>query len=532
MNHSVQTPTQRHTSAVRPHRPATGPRGHIGRIVAGSLATGLVAGVLLAFAPFIPASETGATGALLCGFALGWALLAVLSVRFTDQPQRWAAVPAAFMGLGGLLLIGFGSSAQHVLTWVWPPALLGVVIWMVVQTRRQVRSTAARVLLYPVFAILAVAAVGGGVETVLEAYDAHHYPMAGQLVDVDGHGMHLSCTGTGSPTVVLEPGAGDMASTMAWIAPAVARDTRVCVYDRPGRGWSHESDAPQDGTRVAADLHTLLHAAHVPGPYVLAGHSFGGLYVLAYAAHYPADVAGMVLIDSTAPTTAAPGAVAPAVRNDVLVRASALASIVSRVGLGRLYALISYGTLPSPAREEVRASISTPATLHVDDRRVRRRGTPRCRRRPSCALSATRRCSSSPRAAAAPRAGSRTRTSWPGCRPTRRTASSTEPPTRCSSRTRPRPRRRPRPSARSSRRSGPGHRSPSRPAPSSRARYALTAYRARRRPGQPRRRPSAPSPAPRCGREPGDSTGATRRVPRHSVVPAPRGAPTPRRRAT
>ena len=371
MNHSVQTPTSDTPPRSAPTVSATGPRGHIGRIVAGSLATGLVAGVLLAFAPFIPASETGVTGAILCGFALGWALLALLSVRNTDQPQRWAAVPAAFMGMGGLLLIGFGTSAQNVLSWVWPPALLGVVIWMVVQMRRQVRSTAARVLLYPVFAILAVAAVGGGVETVLEAYDAHQYPMAGQLVDVDGHGMHLSCTGTGSPTVVLEPGAGDMASTMAWIAPAVARDTRVCVYDRPGRGWSQESDAPQDGTRVAADLHALLHAAHVPGPYVLAGHSFGGLYVMAYAAHFPADVAGMVLVDSTAPTTAGPGAVAPAVRNDVLVRASALASIVSRVGLGRLYALVSYGTLALSGARGGAGQHLRPATLRVDDRRVR-----------------------------------------------------------------------------------------------------------------------------------------------------------------
>jgi pimeloyl-ACP methyl ester carboxylesterase len=364
MNHAARQSTITETpQGSDPTAPAIAPRGRVGRIVAGSLATGLIAGLLLVVTPFVPASEAGATGAILVGFALGWAMLAVLSTRYTDHPQRWAAVPAAFMGLGGLLLIGFGSTAQNVLSWVWPPALLAVVIWSLVHARRQVRSTGARVLLYPVFALLAVAAVGGGVETVLEAYDTSHYPMAGQLVDVDGHSMHLNCTGTGSPTVVLEPGAGDMASTMAWIAPAVARDTRVCVYDRPGRGWSEESDAPQDGTRVATDLHTLLHAAHVPGPYVLAGHSFGGLYVMAYAAHYPADVAGMVLIDSTAPTTAGPGAVAPAVRNDVLVRASALTSVVSRIGLGRLYAMVSYGTLPSPALEEVRASISTPATL-------------------------------------------------------------------------------------------------------------------------------------------------------------------------
>ncbi len=363
MNPSVRQST--HTDATLGSAPEApiGPRGHLGQIVAGSLAAGLVAGVLLVFAPFIAADDTGATGAILCGFALGWAMLTVLSVRFTDQPQCWAAAPALFMGLGGLLLIAFGSTAQQVLTWVWPPAMLALIVVTFVRARRRLHSTSARVLLYPVLAALALASVGGGVETVLEAYDASHYPMPGRLVDVDGHRMHLRCSGTGSPTVVLQPGAGDMASTMAWIAPAVARDTRVCVYDRPGRGWSDPVDTPQDGIRVADDLHTLLHNAHVPGPYVLAGHSFGGLYVLAYAAHYPDDVAGMVLIDSTAPTSPAPRTDAPVGRNDLLVRATSLVSVVSRVGLGRLYSLASYGTLPSPAREEVRASISTPATL-------------------------------------------------------------------------------------------------------------------------------------------------------------------------
>ena len=82
-------------------------------------------------------------------------MLAVLSVRFTDQPQRWAAAPAAFMGLGGLLLIGFGSSVHDVLGWVWPPALLALVVWMIVRARRQLRSRSGRWLLYPVLAVLA-----------------------------------------------------------------------------------------------------------------------------------------------------------------------------------------------------------------------------------------------------------------------------------------------------------------------------------------------------------------------------------------
>ena len=75
------------------------------------------------------------------------------------------------MGLGGLLLIGFGSSVHGVLSWVWPPALLALVVWMVVRARRQLRSRSGRWLLYPVFALMAVAAIGGGYETVAEALD-------------------------------------------------------------------------------------------------------------------------------------------------------------------------------------------------------------------------------------------------------------------------------------------------------------------------------------------------------------------------
>ena len=360
---SASTITTSSQSTLSSTAPTGSSKRRLRRVVAGSLAAGLVAGVLLVFAPFIPAGEAGATGALLIGFAFGWLLMALLSVRFTDQPQRWAFAPAAFMGLGGLTLIAFGSSAQHVLSWVWPPALLTITVWMVVQTRRQTLGAGARVLLYPVFAFLALASIGGGIETVLEAVDTARHPMTGEVVDVDGHGMHLSCAGTGSPTVVLEPGGGELSSNLGWITPAVARDTRVCVYDRPGRGWSDPTDTPQDGSRVAADLHTLLHAAHVPGPYLLAGHSFGGLYVLTYAARYPDEVAGMVLIDSTSPTIPAPQTQPQTASDGPLARGSALASVAARVGLGRLYSLTSYGDLPTQSRDEVRATISTAATL-------------------------------------------------------------------------------------------------------------------------------------------------------------------------
>jgi pimeloyl-ACP methyl ester carboxylesterase len=83
--------------------------------------------------------------------------------------------------------------------------------------------------------------------------------MSGELVDVGGHRLHISCTGTGSPTVVLEGGLGEPSTMMAgWIAPSVATTTRVCVYDRAGRGWSEPAPDSQDGLAVVADLHTLL----------------------------------------------------------------------------------------------------------------------------------------------------------------------------------------------------------------------------------------------------------------------------------
>jgi pimeloyl-ACP methyl ester carboxylesterase len=359
-------PTTKDKGRDRPSHPDPGPRGKIGWIVAGSLATGLLAAVLLAAAPFIPAEERAVTGAVLCGFALGWAMLAVLSVRFTDQPQQWAAAPALLMGLGGLLLVGFGSPVHQVLNWVWPPAMLVLAVWMLVCVHRQLHSRGGRWLLYPVIAMLALASIGGGYETLREAADAKAYPMPGRLIDVGGHSLHLSCTGSGTPTVVLEPGGGGMSSILGWIAPAVARDTRVCVYDRAGRGWSEPADTAQDGAQIATDLHTLLQRGHVPGPFVLAGHSFGGLYVLTFAARYPDEVAGMVLVDSTAPASAAnPGTPSPGHggSNDAMSRVSALVSTAARLGLARLYAQSDFGSLPPRSRDEVRASVATAGML-------------------------------------------------------------------------------------------------------------------------------------------------------------------------
>ncbi|WP_104182245.1 alpha/beta fold hydrolase [Arthrobacter sp. B0490] len=331
--------------------------GHIGWLVAGALMVGVVAALLLAVAPFIPATESGVTAGLLLGFALGWALLAVLSVRLTDRPQKWAWGPALFMGLGGLLLVVFGAPLQEVLAWVWPPALLVLGVWMVVRIRRQLPSRSARALLYPVIALLVIASLASGYETVRGVVTAGAAPGSGRLIDVGGHRLYLDCIGSGSPTVVLEPGAGLTSSDLALIAPKVAHDTRVCVYDRAGRGWSEPADAPQDGARIAADLHTLLQRGDEAGPYVLAGHSFGGLYALTFAARYPGEVAGLVLVDSTAPA-AEPAAEEPTHPDDTTSRLSALVGAAGRLGIGPLLGVASGDHLRSTVDEYLVAGSS------------------------------------------------------------------------------------------------------------------------------------------------------------------------------
>jgi pimeloyl-ACP methyl ester carboxylesterase len=333
-----------------PPRPA---QRRIGWIVVLSIAAGLLVALVLVAAPFTPAKEHVLVGVVLLGFALGWALLAVLSVRFSDQPQRWAAAPAAFMGLAGLAALS-GSTAVHaVFRWVWPPVVFGLVVWMFLRIRRDMRSRIGRWM---------IASVGGGYQTVRESLDAKAYPPPGQLIDVGGHRLHLYCTGSGSPTVVLEPGGGASSSDLGWITPAVARDTRVCVYDRAGRGWSDPADGPQDGAHVAADLHTLLQRAQVPGPYVLAGHSFGGLYVQSFAAQFPDQVAGMVLLDSTAPKPG-PAQTANTDPYNLIGRVAALSAASAHLGAGRLLNPFSYTTLPQRSRDEARAKSSTASSL-------------------------------------------------------------------------------------------------------------------------------------------------------------------------
>ena len=164
---------------------------------------------------------------------------------------------------------------------------------------------------------------------------------------------------------------------------------------------------------------------------MLAGHSFGGLYVLTFAARYPDEVAGMVLVDSTAPASAAnPAAASPgdAGSYDVMGRVSALVSSSARLGLGRLFGLSDHGSLPPRSRDEVRASAATASSSAARSTSTSRRA-PRCSKphpsrdfadKPLVVLTA---------GSGNDAAWSAAQNAWPPCRPTACTASSTAPPT-------------------------------------------------------------------------------------------------------
>lgn len=122
--------------------------------------------------------------------------------------------------------------------------------------------------------------------------------MPGQLTYVGEYDMHIYCTGEGSPTVILEAGLNDFFISWSKVQPEVAKVTRVCSYDRAGLGWSEAGPYPRTSDIMAQELHMLLRNTGIEGPYILVGHSFGGIVMRQFAQQYPEQVIGMVLVDS------------------------------------------------------------------------------------------------------------------------------------------------------------------------------------------------------------------------------------------
>src|SRR5437899_11873712 len=125
------------------------------------------------------------------------------------------------------------------------------------------------------------------------------YPPPGRLVNIGGRNLHLYCTGSGGPTVVLEAGGGAYATDWALVQPRIGEKTRVCSYDRAGLGWSDPGPADETVEQTVADLHAALSRAGEKGPYILVGASVGGAFIRGYQRSFPRDVGALVFTNSS-----------------------------------------------------------------------------------------------------------------------------------------------------------------------------------------------------------------------------------------
>jgi pimeloyl-ACP methyl ester carboxylesterase len=214
-----------------------------------------------------------------------------------------------------------------------------------------------------------VASAGLGVwwQAIATRRDHRRFPPPGELVAVDGHRLHVHLTGipTAAPTVVLEAGMASMSANWAWVQDALAREGRVVSYDRAGLGWSEPGTGRLDAASSAAELHTALRAAGAGPPYVLAGHSYGGLVVRMFTDRYRDEVAGVVLVDASHPDqwTHIPASV----NGRTVAVGNWVTALLARVGLLRLLRAERSYIAGLPAREysEMRAYLARPEGWRV-----------------------------------------------------------------------------------------------------------------------------------------------------------------------
>jgi pimeloyl-ACP methyl ester carboxylesterase len=150
-------------------------------------------------------------------------------------------------------------------------------------------------------AILSLTGAGAVYQHFATTRERAMHPPPGRLLDVGGCRLHLQSAGSGTPTVVLEAGLGGISSAWAWVQSETAEFSHVVSYDRAGLGWSGSDTSPKTAKQVAQRLRSLLQSANTTPPYVLVGHSMGGLFVRVFADLFPKDVAGLVLVDASHP---------------------------------------------------------------------------------------------------------------------------------------------------------------------------------------------------------------------------------------
>lgn len=239
------------------------------------------------------------------------------------------------------------------------------------QPKNRLQHRIRRILVGLVIILIVLTSGGTAYQAIATQSDQRNFPPPGQVYAVGGYRLHIYCTGpqkSGNPTVILEALSGGSSVYWGWVQPEIAKTTRVCSYDRAGFGWSDLVPQPPSFQQTVSDLHTLLAKANIPGPYVLVGHSKGGLIVRGFAADYPDETAGLVLLDASQPDLFSrhPETLA---ENESFLRQSALFPWLARIGLFHLYFAaggeIDFKDLPAREHDELAAFWSSPEYWEV-----------------------------------------------------------------------------------------------------------------------------------------------------------------------
>jgi len=222
-----------------------------------------------------------------------------------------------------------------------------------------------------VFALLILLAAAGAVyESIARVSDEKRFPAPGRLVGIGTHRLHINCMGQGTPTVILDAGAGMWSTSWWWVQHDLAATTRVCSYDRTGMGWSEPGPGPGslDGIQTVKELHLLLEKAGERGPFVYVGHSLGGMLARIYYQQYPGDLAGMVLVEPGDPQLLL-SANPSLQRTDIRPcgRPCIIGRIAARLGIARLLLqrnkLVNDPKFPPAALAQWKAHVVLPPVL-------------------------------------------------------------------------------------------------------------------------------------------------------------------------
>jgi pimeloyl-ACP methyl ester carboxylesterase len=207
-------------------------------------------------------------------------------------------------------------------------------------------------------ALLFLLLIGATYQGIATAFERRRFPHPGRLIDVGGHQLHLYCTGSGTPAVVLEAPEATMSAAWALVQTSVGRVTRACSYDRAGLGWSEAGDEPFAPDTAAAQLHALLAQAGEGGPFIITGAGLGSALARLYASRYREETSALVLVN-------VPGAAFSIGTETPSARFIAVAPWLARTGVLRATRRWSSSVrgLPEPAAGELRSFLNRPDHL-------------------------------------------------------------------------------------------------------------------------------------------------------------------------